>query len=822
MNKPWNLFWAAAVGAGMVLMPGLAPAATYRVPGDYATLQAAISGAPDGATVLVSAGTYGGDLSCVNLKKNLYIKSAAGAAQTIISGSGTKALLTIENSQAPAGYSQVVWDGFTFQQGLQVLSSRSAITIISASPCFLNCQFNDNVGTTKGGAVIIYGSNATPAFVNCTFARNRTGQSGGAVLVNGNHLNAVFKDCLFQDNTTRAAGSLWSAGGGAIMFSQSGGKILRSTFSGNSTMYAGGAVNALNWWNMQEYTVTIARCSFQGNYSQAWTASGALPPTEGGAVMAENNVMVYIRDSYFTNNVAGSGGALQSYRAHVTVDNSVFENNRASGTNLLGGGGAICVNLNDAGDPDYREAVIRISNSVISRCTAPVGGGLSYGGDEYYHKNGNIYLYNVTVAACSSLTSNHSYGNGGGLFFGRANVWADRLYAINNKADFLGGAFTMVQSSSINLANTVIAGNAAYSAPSYFSDGAAPVESSVTWAYNGGSAPTASTAILSGLPRSVFGRAYLTYFVAPATPGAPNTLEPGVGELPLRTYYYADAAVAAGLVSNQTFLLTSQHGHLQQGVVYTGPIDPAACFGGAPAVVPGNVEAENYDLGGEYVAYHDTTLANLGNQYRVSEGVDIAAASTADNGYYVGWIQAGEWLEYGIRVAQTETFNVAVRYASPAGGTAYLQVDNAASPFSLTLPATGSYGQWGTTSQTGITLVAGSHLLRFTAVSDGFNLDSLHWESAVPTPTPTPTPDDSILFMLPFMMPPTSTPTPTPTATATPTPTPTATATPTPTPTATETPTPTATSTFTPTPSPTPSPTATETPTATATPIRVL
>ena len=39
---------------------------------------------------------------------------------------------------------------------------------------------------------------------------------------------------------------------------------------------------------------------------------------------------------------------------------------------------------------------------------------------------------------------------------------------------------------------------------------------------------------------------------------------------------------------------------------------------GVPSVVPGVIEAENFDTGGEGVAYHDTSLISPGNSnYRV-------------------------------------------------------------------------------------------------------------------------------------------------------------------------------------------------------------
>lgn len=40
-------------------------------------------------------------------------------------------------------------------------------------------------------------------------------------------------------------------------------------------------------------------------------------------------------------------------------------------------------------------------------------------------------------------------------------------------------------------------------------------------------------------------------------------------------------------------------------------------YSGTPASIPGKVEIENYDLGGEGTAYHDTTSGNAGSQYEL-------------------------------------------------------------------------------------------------------------------------------------------------------------------------------------------------------------
>src|SRR5207245_7423153 len=51
-------------------------------------------------------------------------------------------------------------------------------------------------------------------------------------------------------------------------------------------------------------------------------------------------------------------------------------------------------------------------------------------------------------------------------------------------------------------------------------------------------------------------------------------------------------------------------------------INGEASFTGFPQAVPGTIQAEDFDGGGEGVAYHDTDTSNNGGQYR-STAVDI-------------------------------------------------------------------------------------------------------------------------------------------------------------------------------------------------------
>ena len=66
-----------------------------------------------------------------------------------------------------------------------------------------------------------------------------------------------------------------------------------------------------------------------------------------------------------------------------------------------------------------------------------------------------------------------------------------------------------------------------------------------------------------------------------------------------------------------------------------------APYPGSPFVLPTRIEAEDFDIGGEGVAYHDTDAGNNGGQYRPAEDVDIEACSDAGGGYNVGWTDAG-------------------------------------------------------------------------------------------------------------------------------------------------------------------------------------
>lgn len=90
---------------------------------------------------------------------------------------------------------------------------------------------------------------------------------------------------------------------------------------------------------------------------------------------------------------------------------------------------------------------------------------------------------------------------------------------------------------------------------------------------------------------------------------------------------------------------------------YPGPSTPA---------IPTTIEVENFDRGGQGIAYNNNYGSVGSGAYRSApvEAVSITANSTASNGFAVFEAAAGEWLEYTLNIPASGLYNFAVRYSS--------------------------------------------------------------------------------------------------------------------------------------------------------------
>jgi hypothetical protein len=103
---------------------------------------------------------------------------------------------------------------------------------------------------------------------------------------------------------------------------------------------------------------------------------------------------------------------------------------------------------------------------------------------------------------------------------------------------------------------------------------------------------------------------------------------------------------------------------------------------------PARVEAENFDVGGEGISYHDTTPHNYYGQYR-GEDVDVEWGVCSIPCADVDYIAPGEWAEYTIDVSKTWSYSITVEYAARGNESIHLNLDGQRTPSQpLALPAT--------------------------------------------------------------------------------------------------------------------------------------
>lgn len=151
--------------------------------------------------------------------------------------------------------------------------------------------------------------------------------------------------------------------------------------------------------------------------------------------------------------------------------------------------------------------------------------------------------------------------------------------------------------------------------------------------------------------------------------------------------------------------------------------------------IPGKIEAEDFDNGGESIAYHDLESSNTGGQYRLTDGVDIETC--AEGGFNVTNVIEGEWLEYTVAVEKAGTYTVAARVAAASNGKSLrLEMDGVVMD-NITIPVTGSNQDLTTVSFTSDVLSAGTHTLKVIANATDFSVNYFQFTLVNEAPTVT-------------------------------------------------------------------------------------
>ncbi len=159
--------------------------------------------------------------------------------------------------------------------------------------------------------------------------------------------------------------------------------------------------------------------------------------------------------------------------------------------------------------------------------------------------------------------------------------------------------------------------------------------------------------------------------------------------------------------------------------------------------IPGIVYATDFDMGRNGIAYFDADVANYnvstgvftawnnGWAYR-NDGVDIEVTedNVNSNGYNVGWLNTGEWMQYDIDVTENKVYDIEVRVASTNdNGIFRFGVDGSDLTTLVSVPNTGGWQDWQTVTIPDVVLNTSDKKLLFKVEEGVFNLGSFNFKA---------------------------------------------------------------------------------------------
>lgn len=135
--------------------------------------------------------------------------------------------------------------------------------------------------------------------------------------------------------------------------------------------------------------------------------------------------------------------------------------------------------------------------------------------------------------------------------------------------------------------------------------------------------------------------------------------------------------------------------------------------------IPGKIEAEDYDKGGNGRGFYDTDISNESSLYRA----DNAGLDTAGGATVYGWVTEGDWLRYTVEVPGSEKMTVSARVASAGDNANFSLLLDEKEIANFNVPNTGDWKTFKEVTDTLDGISEGKHVLKLKVGKPYFNVD---------------------------------------------------------------------------------------------------
>lgn len=214
-----------------------------------------------------------------------------------------------------------------------------------------------------------------------------------------------------------------------------------------------------------------------------------------------------------------------------------------------------------------------------------------------------------------------------------------------------------------------------------------------------------------------------------------NTLEfihagKTIGEDNTAPYSFIWEDVAEG-IQTLTLRATDMNGIVVEKSISVNVYIPQGPYNGIAHTIPGLIEFEEFDTGGQDSAYFDDSPGNDGGaNFRTDEDVDIEDCTDSKGDYNIGFSTSGEWLEYTVNVSKTGTYKLHLRVACNGDGRSLALSSNGTEIIkTIEIPNTGGWQDWETVTTDNVALQKGTQIIRFEiAGQDYVNLNYAEFE----------------------------------------------------------------------------------------------